>query len=77
MPRQIQFEISNLIRRGCVVMTHKTKLAHEGGRQLVSVGPYRTAETFTIPERPTLASKRPWESSSVRLCRRLQEIDPL
>ena len=41
--RQIQAEVSNLIRRGCIVMTHKTKLAHEGGRQLVSVGPYRTA----------------------------------
>jgi hypothetical protein len=43
MARQVQREIAQLIARGCVVMTQKTKLAHEGGRQLVSVGPYRTA----------------------------------
>ncbi len=43
MPRQIQSEVAQLIRRGCVVMTTKTKPAAHGGRQLVSVGPYRTA----------------------------------
>lgn len=43
MARQIQFEVTRLIQRGCVLMVHKTKPRDEGGRQLVSVGPYRTA----------------------------------
>ncbi len=43
MPRQIQSEVSSLIQRGCVVMVTKTKPRDQGGRQLVSVGPYRTA----------------------------------
>jgi hypothetical protein len=43
MARQVQKEIAGLIRRGCVVMVQKTKPRDEGGRQLVSVGPYRTA----------------------------------
>ena len=43
MARQIQSEVASLIRRGCVVMTYKTKPRDQGGRQLVSVGPYHTA----------------------------------
>jgi len=43
MPRQIKYEITRAIQRGCVLMTYKTKPAAEGGRQLVSVGPYREA----------------------------------
>jgi len=43
MPRQIQSEVAQLITRGCTVMVTKTKPRDQGGRQLVSVGPYRTA----------------------------------
>jgi hypothetical protein len=43
MARQVQKVVADTIRAGCVVMAHKTKLAHEGGRQLVSVGPYKKA----------------------------------
>lgn len=43
MARQVQKEVAELIRRGCVVLVHKTKPRDQGGRQLVSVGPYRTA----------------------------------
>lgn len=41
--RQVQFKVSQAIAAGCTLMTYKTKLREEGGRQLVSVGPYRTA----------------------------------
>lgn len=43
MARQVQKEVADLLRRGCVVMIQKTKPREQGGRQLVSVGPYRTA----------------------------------
>jgi hypothetical protein len=43
MARQIQSEVAQLIARRCVVMVTKTKPRGQGGRQLVSVGPYRTA----------------------------------
>lgn len=43
MARQVQKEVAQLISRGCVLMVHKTKPKTDGGRQLVSVGPYRTA----------------------------------
>jgi hypothetical protein len=41
--RRVQKEIAALIRNKCVVMVTKTKPRDQGGRQLVSVGPYRTA----------------------------------
>ena len=43
MARRVQQSIAEAIRQGCVVMTHKTKARSLGGRQLVSIGPYRTA----------------------------------
>lgn len=35
--------ITRLIQTGHVVMTYKTKWRDQGGKQFVSVGPYRTA----------------------------------
>lgn len=46
MARKVVETITEDIKRGCVVMTYKTKPrtpSGGGGRQLVSVGPYRTA----------------------------------
>jgi len=43
MPRNTQQRIAADIARGCVVMTYKTKARAQGGRQLVSVGPYHPA----------------------------------
>jgi len=38
--RNVQAEVSRAIQRGLIIQTQKTKLKHEGGRQLVSFGPY-------------------------------------
>ncbi len=43
MPRQVKYEIARALQRGCILMIRKTKPRDEGGRQLVSVGPYREA----------------------------------
>lgn len=48
MANQVKKAVAQAIARGCVVMTTKTKpiipgSERPGGRQLVSVGPYRTA----------------------------------
>jgi hypothetical protein len=41
--RPVTFEIAQAISQGHIVMTYKTKARLSGGKQLVSVGPYRTA----------------------------------
>lgn len=41
--RDVQFEITKLLVQGKVIMTYKTKSKADGGKQLVSVGPYRSA----------------------------------
>jgi hypothetical protein len=41
--RPVAFEIAKAIVAGRIIMTYKTKAQHLGGKQLVSVGPYRTA----------------------------------
>jgi hypothetical protein len=41
--RPVAFEIAKAIAAGRVIMTYKVKARIYGGKQLVSVGPYRTA----------------------------------
>jgi len=57
MPRPVVQEAASAVARGCVVMAHKTKAKAEGGKQLVSVGPYRRA---VGPKRYIVIGKR-WE----------------
>jgi hypothetical protein len=38
--RPVVQEVAKVITQRCVVMAHKTKAKAEGGKQLVSVGPY-------------------------------------
>lgn len=44
MARPVVQEVAKVVAQRCVVMAHKTKTRAEGGKQLVSVGPYRRAD---------------------------------
>jgi hypothetical protein len=41
--RPVAFEIAKAIAAGRIIMTYKVKARTQGGKQLISVGPYRTA----------------------------------